>query len=94
MADRYPMLPNAFPPGIVQQHQQQMGQAQHLQQLQQQDSHPQASAFADQGPMWQMQQIQNQFRPQSTGMDPAHVSPQASLASRGAPRDRPYVSAH
>ncbi|KAJ7773049.1 hypothetical protein B0H16DRAFT_1363068 [Mycena metata] len=81
MAERYSMMPNGFPPGIPQQHTQQMGQN-HLQQLQQ-DSHPPVPGFPDNGPMWnQMQQMQNQFRPQSAGMDGAHVNPQVAELMR------------
>ncbi|KAJ7274552.1 hypothetical protein B0H12DRAFT_1228260 [Mycena haematopus] len=75
MADRYNMIPNPFPPPI---HQQQMGQNH----LQQQDNHNPVPGFPDQGPMWQqMQQIQNQFRPQSTPMD-GHVNPQVAELMR------------
>ncbi|KAJ7104308.1 hypothetical protein B0H15DRAFT_809422 [Mycena belliarum] len=80
MADRYPMIPTAFPPGMA--HQQQMSQAQHLQH-QQQDPHSNVPGFPDQGPLWQqMQQIQTQLRPQSAGMDPAHVNPQVAELMR------------
>ncbi|TFK70305.1 hypothetical protein BDN72DRAFT_839158 [Pluteus cervinus] len=76
MADRlsqYAMISN-FAPGII--HQQQSGQPQQPQQQpqtqppsnnQQPDSH-QLSAFPDQGRMWQVQQMQNQFR-QHGGVD-------------------------
>nr|GAT60914.1 predicted protein [Mycena chlorophos] len=71
MADRYSMLSNGF------MHQAQMNQ-QHVNQGQ--DG---LGAFNEQAPMWsQMQQIQNQFRPQSTGLDGNHVSPQVAEMMR------------
>ncbi|KAJ7052513.1 hypothetical protein C8F01DRAFT_1375908 [Mycena amicta] len=74
MADRYPMLPNGFSPAM---HQQQMAQS-HLNQSQ--EGHAPVAGFPDQ---WQqMQQIQNQFRPQSAGLDPSHVNPQVQEMMR------------